>query len=175
MNLNRSFILHKLYFTTFSYYYNTFAELSWACSLWLKARSSTTAPRASLILRWFRSPESVWRKPAVITETAPRCWRSTWFLFQTLWCHTALRRSLTSPIILHLWPTVLLRNLLPYPITFKITVHETSQSLSTESDMCGLTWHSYYITVKRDAHIGYLAILETFHLSVSVHISYKIV
>ncbi len=80
-----------------------------------------------------------------------------------------------KPIILHLWPTVLLRNLLPYPITFTITVHETSQSLSTECDMCGLTWHSYYITVKRDAHIGYLAILETFHLSVSVHISYKIV
>ncbi len=57
-----------------------------------------------------------------------------------------------KPIILHLWPTVLLRNLLPYPITFKIKVQDTLQSLSTESDLCGLTWHNYYITVKRDAH-----------------------
>lgn len=35
-----------------------------------------------------------------------------------------------KPIVLHLWPTVLLRNLLPYPITYKLKVREL-----TETDM----------------------------------------
>lgn len=43
-----------------------------------------------------------------------------------------------KPIILHLWPTVLLRNLLPYPITFKIKVQEALLSLSAVSDMLWL-------------------------------------
>ena len=28
-----------------------------------------------------------------------------------------------EPYILHLWPSVLLRNLLPYPITYRLQVH----------------------------------------------------
>ncbi|KAL0186424.1 hypothetical protein M9458_018094, partial [Cirrhinus mrigala] len=32
----------------------------------------------------------------------------------------SIEEQFDKPIILHLWPTVLLRNLLPYPITFKI-------------------------------------------------------
>uniref|UniRef100_A0A672P4J4 Vacuolar protein sorting 13 homolog A n=1 Tax=Sinocyclocheilus grahami TaxID=75366 RepID=A0A672P4J4_SINGR len=59
-----------------------------------------------------------------------------------------------KPIILHLWPTVLLRNLLPYPITFKIKVQDTLQSLSTASDMLWL-W-------------SFIIIMEIFNLSVSL-------
>lgn len=53
----------------------------------------------------------------------------------TLMSHST-EEEYDKPIILHLWPTVLLRNLLPYPITFKIKVQDPLQSLSTESDMC---------------------------------------
>uniref|UniRef100_A0A671TBM1 Vacuolar protein sorting 13 homolog A n=1 Tax=Sinocyclocheilus anshuiensis TaxID=1608454 RepID=A0A671TBM1_9TELE len=65
-----------------------------------------------------------------------------------------------KPVILHLWPTVLLRNLLPYPITFKIKVQDTLQSLSTASDMLWL-W-------------SFIIIMEIFNLSVSVCITYKL-
>uniref|UniRef100_A0A8C1Q6U8 Vacuolar protein sorting 13 homolog A n=1 Tax=Cyprinus carpio TaxID=7962 RepID=A0A8C1Q6U8_CYPCA len=55
----------------------------------------------------------------------------------TLMSHST-EEEYDKPIILHLWPTVLLRNLLPYPITFKIKVQEALLSLSAVSDMLWL-------------------------------------